>query len=122
VGYGRRPELAFIWSAAFILVGSFVFLKEKNMIQVEKSGEQSLEYRKPLVRSRLTARRIIKKDYYNPFWYSLDLFLPFVDLKMADKWTPKPERRFARHYMRFQTIAGWILIPIAILSITGIIK
>ena len=59
---------------------------------------------------------------YNPLWYSLDLFLPFIDLQVANVWLPKQRRHFARHYMRVQTILGWILIPIGLAALTGIIK
>ncbi len=122
VGYGRRPELAFIWSAAFVLFGFFIFRKERGMDLVEAPGIRQINLFSTVARRRNLTPKLGDKEYYSPLWYSLDLFLPFVDLKMAEKWTPKPGRRFARHYMRFQTIAGWILIPIAILSITGIVK
>jgi hypothetical protein len=122
VGYGRRPELAFIWSAVFVVIGFFVFRHAKDMAPVEGKEGKHRNFIPRTTRRTISGQRFFEKGYYNPFWYSLDLFLPFVDLKMSDKWMPKPERRFARHYMRFQAIAGWILIPIAILSITGIIK
>ena len=49
-------------------------------------------------------------------------FLPFFDLKMASVWEPKTERRFARHYMRLHMIIGWILVPIGLLAVSGIIS
>jgi len=58
---------------------------------------------------------------YSPIWYSLDLFLSIVDLRMARYWEPIPERRWAKMYMRFHVILGWILIPIVLLALTGII-
>jgi hypothetical protein len=103
------------------MIGFFVFRQVKDMTQVKDEEGKRRNLIAPTSGRRISLQRFFNKDYYNPFWYSLDLFLPFVDLKMADKWMPKPERRFARHYMRFQAIAGWILIPIAILSITGIV-
>jgi len=122
VGYGRRPELAFIWSTAFVLIGLITFRKERGMELVEDVGQKRIKLFARTAQRRAPAPTKGDKEYYNPFWYSLDLFLPFVDLKMAEKWTPRAGRKFARHYMRFQTLAGWILIPIAILSITGIVK
>ena len=61
------------------------------------------------------------EQYYNPFWYSLDLFLPFIDLKMSGVWQPKEARKFVRHYARIHTIIGYILIPIGLLAVTGLI-
>jgi hypothetical protein len=63
------------------------------------------------------ARRI-----YNRFWYSLDLFLPFVDLQADDVWKPKTNERFLRHYVRRHVMLGWILIPIVRAARTGLIK
>jgi hypothetical protein len=59
---------------------------------------------------------------YSPFWYRLDLFIPFVDLQAANIWMPKQDCRFTRLYVRLQKIFGWILIPICLAALTGIIK
>ncbi len=59
---------------------------------------------------------------YNALWYSLDLFLPLIDLQAASAWQPKQDRRFARNYMRVHRIFGWILIPVGLAAFTGIIK
>jgi len=59
---------------------------------------------------------------YNPFWYSLSLFVPFVDLQSHTVWKPKDDCSFLRHYMRVHTLLGWILIPIVLAALTGIIK
>jgi hypothetical protein len=59
---------------------------------------------------------------YNPIWYSLDLFISIVDLRMAEDWEPRPERMWARAYMRIHIILGWILIPIGLLALTGVIR
>jgi uncharacterized protein YjbI with pentapeptide repeats len=101
VCYGRRPELAFIWGALIVSVGCYVFRRKQDMeLQKLEAASQN----------------------YNPLWYSLDLFLPFIDLQVANVWLPKQRRHFARHYMRVQTILGWILIPIGLAALTGIIK
>ena len=63
------------------------------------------------------ARRV-----YNRFWYSLDLFLPFVNLQADDVWKPKTNERFLRHYVRLHVMLGWILIPIVLAALTGLIK
>ena len=59
---------------------------------------------------------------YNPLWYSLDLFLPFIDLQAAGVWMPRQDSWLRRHYARVHTILGWVLIPIGLAAITGIIK
>jgi hypothetical protein len=59
---------------------------------------------------------------YNRIWYSLDLFLPFVDLQADDVWKPKTNERFLRHYVRLHVMLGWILVPLVLAALTGLIK
>ncbi|MBF0535000.1 MAG: hypothetical protein HQK90_08370 [Nitrospirae bacterium] len=54
------------------------------------------------------------------FWYSLDLFIPVVDLKVEKNYKLRDGCNcIIRYYMYFHIIAGWILVPIALLTITG---
>ena len=101
VGYGRKPERVLVWSVLVVLLGALPFRRR--------------EYMEP-------QKREYASRPYNPFWYSLDLFLPFVDLRMAKVWMPMQDRRFARQYARVQIILGWILIPIGLAAIMGIIQ
>ena len=57
---------------------------------------------------------------YRPFLYSLDLFVPLVDLGYAKVWEPSRERRLARVYAKIHQYLAWVLIPIAILAIAGV--
>ena len=101
VGYGRRPWLAFVWGALCVFVGWVVFRRRKDM-----------EPTKPEYVDRT----------YSPFWYSLDVFLPFVDLQAAGVWAPRKDRRFARNYVGVHTLLGWILIPIGLAAVSGLLK
>lgn len=124
--YGRSPARALIWSFLFILVGVFVFRKPEWMVSSSKQeiigptvGTRGTLSRKLSMRR---ARSSVHEIPYNPLWYSLDLFLPFIDLGFDDKWLPKPERKWALAYSKIHMLAGWVLIPIGLLTITGIIK
>ena len=100
VGYGRRPWQAGIPCAVLVALGCILFSPKK------------MEPQKPE-----DARRV-----YNRFWFSLDLFLPFVDLQADNVWKPKTNERFLRHYLRLHMMLGWILIPIVLAALTGLIK
>ena len=63
------------------------------------------------------ARRV-----YSRFWYSLGLFLPIVDLQADKVWKPKADQTFLRNYVRVHALLGWILIPIVLAALTGLIK
>jgi hypothetical protein len=101
VNHGRNPERAFGWSAVFIIIGMAVFWHERGMARQKTEGT-------------------VPK--YSAWWYSLDLFMPVVELHFAQTWIPNPDRWFARNYARIHRFLGWILIPIGLAAVTGLIK
>jgi hypothetical protein len=100
VGYGRRPWQAGIPCAALIALGCVLFSPKK------------MEPRNPAEAPRV----------YSRFWYSLGLFLPFVDLQADKVWKPKADETFLRNYMRVHILLGWILVPLVLAALTGLIK
>ncbi len=136
VCYGRRPWQALVPSAFFIALGCWAFRFE-NMTRERKVREEptptQIWVKKPepppaarLVLARLS-RSVLKplrsrSPNYHAFWYSLDQFVPLIDLKASDEWWPDPLHRFAWHYLVFHKIAGAILIPIARAALGGIVK
>jgi len=100
-GYGQRPGRALLCSLLVIGAGAFVFRKESELVSLEKP-----EAMPP----------------YNPILYSFALFIPFIDLGIADKWNPKPGRKGGWLYKHFHKMMGWILMPVAILTFGGFIK
>ncbi len=100
VGYGRRPWQAGIPCAVLVALGCVLFSPKKK------------EPRNPAEAPRV----------YSRFWYSLGLFLPFVDLQADKVWKPKADQTFLRSYMRVHILLGWILIPIVLAALTGLIK
>lgn len=100
VWHGRKPEWALFWSLVIIFVGSFVF------------NRKGMEPKHP------TADPL----RYNALWYSLDLFLPIVDLGVTNLWGPTKDRWFARNYVYVHKILGALMIPLGLAAVTGIIK
>jgi hypothetical protein len=100
VRYGREPIRALYASIGFIVLGWFIFRQRK-----------SVDPKKPED----------KDKKFNPFWYSLDLFLPLSTLPDADIWAPKQDDRFRNIYARVHSLLGWILIPIGLAAITGLL-
>ena len=125
VSYGRSPGRAIIWGLLLILLGGFVFRKEEGMVSLSKREIVGSKVGKRGTLSRKIPMRVEFSPHgisYNPFWYSLDLFIPFVDLGYDTNWFPKPGRKWAVMYSKLHMLAGWILIPIGLLAITGVIK
>ena len=126
IGYGHRPLLAFYWSVLVILVGWAAVLMGKRagvmrLTWPENSPPPSGDHAAGL----------------HPLLYSLDVFLPFVNLHQEHYWWPdeasKGECEIAgrrievrgstlRAYLWVQIIAGWVLSAIFIAGITGLIK
>ena len=100
-GYGRRPSRSLLVALALVFVGMFVF-RDRN--QIEPQDDKS------------------KPGDYSSFWYSLDLLLPIIELGAASAWRPKQGWWFGRTYAPLQRIAGWILLPLILAAITGIIQ
>jgi len=100
VGYGRRPWRAGIACAVVIALGCVLFSPKK------------MEPQKPEDTPRV----------YSRFWYSLNLFLPVVDLQAGKAWKPKANQTFLRNYMRVHILLGWILVPLVLAALTGLIK
>jgi len=60
--------------------------------------------------------------------YSLETFVPILDLKLADHWMPVSDSSsrllagFFRYYLWIHIIAGWILTTLWVGGFTGLIK
>lgn len=107
VGYGRRPWQAGIPCLAFVALGCALFDPKKMELQ-QKNEVQTPEDKGP--------------QGYSRFWYSLGLFLPFVDLQANKVWKPKLSEKGLNHYMRAHILLGWILIPFLLAALSGLIK
>jgi hypothetical protein len=59
---------------------------------------------------------------YNRVLYSLDLFIPGISLDTETSWKPRDGEWVAWAWHRVQRVLGWIIIPIGIVSLTGIAK
>jgi hypothetical protein len=100
-GYGEKPWYAFAWIAAFVCFGWRVFRNKFEMGLIDPK---------------------LPDPGYDPFWFSLGLFLPVVDIGLIKCWRPEPRRRFARHYAQIHVLLGWLFVPFAVASITGILR
>ena len=97
LGYGRSALQPLLWSLAFVALGTIAF---RNKGRMEPVGEHPARF--------------------SPLWYSLELFLPVVDLGVAKSWRPRFPGLLT--YARIHQLAGWILIPVALAAITGVFK
>ena len=126
IGYGHRPLLTVLWSIAVVLLGWLVItLGMRAGVMRQTWPEASPE------------ARAGPYEKLHPFLYSLDVFLPFVNLNQRSYWWPDAEASgdFAvlhrtvrlrgstlRYYLWLQILAGWLLSAIFVAGVTGLIR
>jgi hypothetical protein len=138
IGYGYEPFRAIKIGAVIVLLGAIIFAigAQRNLMAETKLAEHVL--------AQENEPRIVPTSYprFNAFVYSLDVFLPFVDLHQLCYWIPgeratKPRSRnclmhigpysvkwsgILRTYLWFQTLAGWTLCTLLAAAVTGIVQ
>jgi hypothetical protein len=121
VGHGHYPIGALAWSMGIVLLGCAIFRKE-NMQPVPGRTETVIVRPEPKGLGCIIAWFRSKDLTYHALWYSLDMFIPIIDLKANEDWMPKPKCRLAWHYLILHRTLGVILVPIGLAAFSGIIK
>jgi hypothetical protein len=126
IGYGHRPMLALLWSLGVVFLGSAIVLMGK------RAGVMRLTW--PEATPPPPTETIAG---LHPLLYSLDVFLPFVNLHQEHYWWPdetaagqcnvagrefRVDGRLLRYYLWLQIIAGWLLSAIFIAGVTGLLR
>jgi hypothetical protein len=136
IGYGYRPMRALWWIAGFVLVGALLFgwgYRVGVMTPTEHDAYEtfSREGRPPP-----------HYPHFNAFVYSLENFLPVVDLHLGNQWHPNVRERVVadentgewgtagavaagkllRWYLWFHILAGWVLTPLLFAGLSGLIR
>jgi uncharacterized protein YjbI with pentapeptide repeats len=121
-GYGVQTWRLFLVALVFVLAGFLFFLPKAALVEVEASGSSSPSGK--LVASTGSGG---DQSSYSPgerIWdrttYSLDLFLPVVKLGVDERWEPNGFRPQA--YAFVHQFVGWLLVPLLLASLAGIIK
>ena len=130
IGYGYKPHRALVGALVFILLGwlLFGFGYEQGLMIPTKDAE----IRNPLAAAIVGAPAGYPS--FNPLIYSLDTFLPIVDLDQASKWQPNDHRTCSsfdrgvpcglllRWYLWVQILMGWLLTTLGVAAITGLVR
>jgi hypothetical protein len=99
LGYGRIPMWPILWSIATVCVGFYMF---------RKSGDMEAKNDRPVK--------------YSSVWYSIELFLPIIDLGVAKDWRPSQWSKHLATYARLHQLAGWVLIPVTLAALAGFVR
>jgi hypothetical protein len=113
IGYGREPGRALWWALGFVALGMLIFSPRHMVPQGEvpqgEGGEGQADPKKT------------GGNAYSRFWYSLDVLAPAIELGADKAWQPDPDWWFGRNYSYLHRIVGWILIPLILAALTGVI-
>ncbi len=127
IGYGYRPIRALWWILFFVALGSVLFglgYHERAITPTEpdaydafvKTGEPPRHY-----------------PPFNAVVYSLENFLPVVDLHQGMYWRPNPRHGMGgrmralsgtllRWYLWMHILAGWIITPLLAAGLSGLVR
>ena len=110
IGYGYYPWRALWFMGVFVLGGTIIFnFSDKNNLLANKKAEFQLK------------GSPIRFPYkLNPIVYSIDTFVPLINLGQADHWIPvHPLLRF---YLWIHVSAGWVLSTLLAFALAGLVK
>ena len=108
VGHGYRSWQAFLWLVASVILGAIFFAAgDANRLMVVSHERVYLheDYNN-------TYKLPDKYPRFSSFVYSLDTFVPLVDLHQETYWRPLTTRwggRWLRRYLWFHITFGWLL-------------
>jgi hypothetical protein len=113
-GYGVHTERLLLPILFTLVIGTVVFWSEGALRPSTPSHATSAADPVAAIPSSMT------EHLYSRMAYSVDLFIPVVDLGLASRWTPTglPGQLYAAVHI----LIGWLLIPLLIASIAGIVK
>jgi hypothetical protein len=126
-GYGVRTWLLLIYILVFLLVGTGVFWKADALLPVSAqeqgapNGAQVGEtHLLPTQPEKAREPGSFGRHLFERLVYSLDLFLPVVNLHVDENWQPNGLVR--QIYAVVHSMVGWILVPLLLASLSGIIR
>jgi hypothetical protein len=133
IGYGYRPLRALWWIIGFVILGSFLFRWGYRARLIAPTEEHAYE---------IFIRTGQPPPHYSPFSsfvYSLENFLPVVNLHLDEYWRPNPRHRtgsgrsflrftdetfaarMVRWYLWVHILAGWVITPLLFAGLAGLL-
>jgi hypothetical protein len=107
IGFGYRSHRTFLWALLFVILGAVLF----------NAGYRSghLVFAKP-------EAKIVSQ--FNAIGYSVDSFLPIINLHQEEMWVPSGEGagRWIQFYYWIHICLGWALITLGVAGFTGLVR
>jgi len=127
IAYGYRPYYALGWAVLVVLIGACLFGRGRSAGIVAPSDKDAYQF--------FTDNAHLAPIYYPRFSspvYSLDAFLPIINLGLKDHWTPNANLGvrvlghtggwWLRDYLWVHIILGWVLTTLFVAGISGVVS
>ena len=116
IGYGYQVWKALLWAVAIILVGWVVFLTADQLHVMQPQDQSS--------GAGVVTAPAAKREFV-PLVYSLDNFIPAVDLYLKKTWAPIPMKPWHWIFVVWRWIeilSGWLLTSLFLAGLGGLVK
>ena len=126
VGYGYKPLRALRIIIPYILFSAFIF-GQADKIDIMQPSKNSILSKESVLVAKRDGEPVVQKVYpaFSPITYSIDSFIPFVNLHQEEYWLPSTKRwggAFVLWWLWLHISAGWILSTILAAALAGLIK
>ena len=136
IGFGYKPLRALWWIVGFVAMGTILFGWGYRMRVITPTEEAA--YREFVADGEAPPHYPV----FNPFVYSLENFLPVVELHQDKFWRPNPRHlvsgrttrsgkmldasslpsRMLRAYLWVHILAGWTITPLLFAGLSGLVR
>lgn len=122
--YGVSVWRLLLLSVCFIAIGTLLFYFPKDaLVRTGAAMPVATEDVTSGVRSGKESRvdgRPWEESLLYRAEYSLDLFLPIVNLRIDEKWVPN--RWWLQAYAVLHSLVGWLVIPLLVAALAGVMR
>jgi len=139
IGYGHKPWLAIPLAVVLILFGSVFFKKGYSHGLMTPPTESAYTEDKSGIPDPGDASRRISETHpvFNSLVYSIDVFVPLVDLHQVKYWLPNANRIYEPGqsaltplynggvllaWLWIETACGWVLMTLFLVGLTSLVR
>lgn len=135
IGFGYKPMRALIWMIFIVLFGAFIFKYGNNNQLIVPIGKSIIN-----TSNSINTKEKLPNNYpvFSSFIYSIDVFIPIIDLQMQKYWHTNSAAvseikifrnnkilirgGYIRCYFIIHILIGWVLTTLLLAGISGIIR